>query len=479
MVGNFYTFSKRHNSTLTPTGSGEAVSFSLKDATSVLSPILEINSLPAPPAWNYVYITAFHRYYFVDSGWSYYRGIWSAQLSCDVLASWKAAILSTSALVVHSSNNYNLYAIDNRIANTTDYIRTLNWEDMQGVLSNQHDSADGYFVLDVINNQTLRKSGVTKKYYMNRDQMNAFAGAIQNQGIWEQLKQWFTNPLDSIVDCYYVPINITSYNTSTSSYPVVLGEYQVPGVQAFETLNTSLNSKSYTTNMNILWTYDDFRRATATEINIFMPFCGVSALPTDKMTHTQMIHIDYSVDPNSGDIQAIAYNDDSSQSGGSITFDERTVLAEWSGNCKIQLPIGQVQTRVGTFLAALPGTSMGIANIITGNQVVGAGMILQSIASLAVQQNMIKMGSFAGSILGASLGDDKAWQRIRMIQTAYKTTCSPSSIRNTLGNVYDNVISLGSCTGYCQTSGASVSINGTDKERTQINALLDSGIYIE
>lgn len=474
MVGNFYTFSKRHNSTLTPTGSGESVSFTLKDATSVLSPVLEINSLSQPPAWNYVYITAFHRYYFVDN-WSYYRGIWSAELSVDLLASWKSAILSTSALVIFSSTAYHTYAIDNRIAAQAIYTRTETWEDMSGIAAgNPNIGPTGVFIIDVLNNNSVWATGCSTKYILTYQQMQLFAKAMLEPGLWEQLKQYFTNPLDGLLDCYYLPISITQFLDLTTDVPIYIGEYQVPGVQAKTTLATSLAVKTKTVSVSIPWGYNDFRRCSKfTTLDFFVPFCGESSLPVDEMVNCDSFSVDYTIDPNSGNIQAICYVNNSDT-------DHFKVLQEYSGNIKVQLPVGQVQSRVGDMLGATPAVMTSVAGFATGNVALGAQGLLSAVSSMAVPATIRKMGGFNGSVSGAVIGGPGTrWRVFRLTTTSLASTADPVNLRPVCGNVYNAVRSLSGLSGYCQTAGASVSINGSDTERNQINTLLDAGIYIE
>lgn len=100
----FYKFAKRNNSTKIVNVTGTTLTCELKGQTSIVSPSLIINSVPAAwnPMWNYCYIPAFDRYYFINN-WTWLNGVWECETVCDVLASFKTAIGNMSEYVMRSS----------------------------------------------------------------------------------------------------------------------------------------------------------------------------------------------------------------------------------------------------------------------------------------------------------------------------------------------------------------------------------------
>lgn len=478
MVVFFYSFSKRKNSTKVPAGAGTEIECVLKDTSTVLSPVLDIAGLGSPPGYNYMFIPDFGRYYFTEN-WSYYRGIWTVTGAVDVLTSWETQIKATTAYVLFSSSNYNLSAIDNRIGATAGYTRNQIDYGFTGAMSGQQTTPGGWFALTALSKESNWATGAATTYFMTYQQMQLFARAMLDPGVWEQLKQFFTNPMDSIIDCYYLPINITLYSNLTNDIPVQLGEYTLPGVTAKAPQATGLAVKSMSHEMDIPWVYSDFRKTSKfTNVSLFVPFCGEKSIPPEEIMGStdedgvsvpETITVDYALDIMSGSIQAICYS----------TL-KRKVLAEFSGNCKVQLPIGQTQTRIGQLMNAIPAGATGLAAIASGNVALGAAGIWNALANVVQPAQHKTMGGFAGSVLGMILGNEVTrWQNFRLICTALNSTTDPGNIRGSIGNVCGKSVTLGSLTGYCQTSGASVSISGYDSERDQINSLLDSGIFIE
>ena len=155
------------------------------------------------------------------------------------------------------------------------------------------------------------------------------------------------------------------------------------------------------------------------------------------------------------------------------------LLAELSGNCRIQLPIGQTQARVDSILGTAGGIITGIGGAASGNVALGASGVLSAIGSAISPSTQKTMGGAQGSILGAVLGNDvRRWQQIRLSVTSHETNANPDSIRSIMGNCNGDVLSLGALSGYCQTSGASVNAPATDREINEINRLLDGGVYL-
>lgn len=99
---DFFTLTKKRNSTLQPAGTGSfSLSVTLNDtSSSLLYPAIRLR-IPSDAILqcNYVHITKFSRYYYIDD-WTYNAdGTWTASCSVDVLASWRTAIKGSSGYV--------------------------------------------------------------------------------------------------------------------------------------------------------------------------------------------------------------------------------------------------------------------------------------------------------------------------------------------------------------------------------------------
>lgn len=88
----------------------------LKDATSIVNPVITINeNISSIAKANYLYISEFQRYYFITNIRSIKTSLVEISAHVDVLMSFKDEILSNSAIVKRSENNWNLYLDDGSI----------------------------------------------------------------------------------------------------------------------------------------------------------------------------------------------------------------------------------------------------------------------------------------------------------------------------------------------------------------------------
>lgn len=84
----------------------------LKRDTSILRPVLLINSAQDIYTYNYMYISEFGRYYFIDDIRSVNNNMWEISAHVDVLETYKDEILSNQAVIRRQQNRYNTYLND-------------------------------------------------------------------------------------------------------------------------------------------------------------------------------------------------------------------------------------------------------------------------------------------------------------------------------------------------------------------------------
>lgn len=87
------------------------VSGTLKNKTSVLNPVIQIQG-SLPTGCNYMYISDFGRYYFVDDISSVTNTIFEISAHVDVLTTYASQIRSCRGIIARQQNNWNLYVDD-------------------------------------------------------------------------------------------------------------------------------------------------------------------------------------------------------------------------------------------------------------------------------------------------------------------------------------------------------------------------------
>lgn len=84
----------------------------LKEESSVLDPEFEIESANDLSQVNYIWITDFHRYYYVTNITSVTNRLWRFTCHVDVLMTYKPQIKAHEAVIARQEGLYNLYLND-------------------------------------------------------------------------------------------------------------------------------------------------------------------------------------------------------------------------------------------------------------------------------------------------------------------------------------------------------------------------------
>ena len=244
---NFYNFSKKENSTATPTGEGTVIACTMKTPASLQAPIVELTSA-TPPTYNYAHIPDLGRYYFV-TGVTYNRGIWEVALRVDVLASFKTDIGSTSMYFERSSAQKNGNLVDNFYpATAASTVSNTTIASGVGGMWTQ-----GKYVVTILDGDS--NTGNTSYLFLP----SAFGAFIQSlmvtgsdmaESIWDSLTQSIkvTNyePLKYIGACYWFPNPNFTPGAGASVTSIKMGNFTATGFTANALDGNATNSASYT-----------------------------------------------------------------------------------------------------------------------------------------------------------------------------------------------------------------------------------------
>lgn len=214
---NLYSLSKVTNSTAQPSG-GTTALCNLKDDCSVIRPVIEVQGVSSPFSYNYAKVGAFgNRYYFIDD-WSYYRGVWTAHMSVDVMATYKTTIGASTQWIARSAKAslWNKYLLD------TQYMtvgkpsivkgETIAYPDVNPFVT---DIRSGCYVLGITNNDNNSVYGGTISYYVTTiDYLNMLKAYLMEFNNWsgidstmQAVQKFEFNPLQYISSVNYFPIS--------------------------------------------------------------------------------------------------------------------------------------------------------------------------------------------------------------------------------------------------------------------------------
>lgn len=485
-----YGTSKRQNSTLVPTG-GNSVTATLKSPTSLINPAFEL----LISDWNNAtMIGAFGRYYFVND--VVYNSATTCVILCtiDPLASHKAAILSTSAMIAYetggTAGGTGTRVMDSRLhLSNVPSVHTSDVDVFDGLTS----SAAGSYVLSAVGSN----GGVTN-YVMGRSQMSYLLDTIgaditdELEGLTDitDILKYFTvnnlllgSAVQAIRACKWFPVSTSNMPTG-SSQVVYLGDFNT-GVSAPVLSATPYVSKSVS--IPIPWPVSDWKRKCC-QMLLYMPLVGTIAIPVDQCNNETTLTVISAFEFLSGtvSIRIVAGNYCVFTGGGVIGSD----YAIGSSN----VPLTNFVT--GTIMAAggLIQAGAGVASIISSLPTIfataGAGSALSS-EGIAEGGESIAEGALKGAIgatqaltpviqcAGSMSGNAATYQyQNALLCLLYYAPIGETAFSGMYGAPHFQ-IGTPPTSGFCQTQGFSVAGSMTFKERVLINQYMDNGVFIE
>ena len=155
------------------------------------------------------------------------------------------------------------------------------------------------------------------------------------------------------------------------------------------------------------------------------------------------------------------------------------IIGTYSGSVGVDIPISAIQSgNVGGILAGIGGIAGGIGAVATGGMSLGAaaaiggGLYAAGVSSLS--QNIRAIGSFSGGY-NVKAGGTTIHLEIFRNQSVQE----PNEYVDTIGNPCMKTRNISGLSGYCQTEDFQVSGNMLDTEKSEINNLMNGGVYIE
>lgn len=323
---DFYIgFEKRTNSTKRPSSGDTAYTISgyLREPCSLENPTINFKEFPAnihPQAYNYCFIPAFSRYYFVND-WTWNNALWECSMTEDYMGSWKNQIGNTRAYVMRSASNYNQDIIDRMYPCTTNF--TASVTDMY---SSYHATAisGGCYIVGIICNANFSSSqvgGATTYYVLTPTQMSNLMGYLLSSNFaedigfsttWNPLQQLtqdvakaFINPIQYITSCMWFPQPYTAFTSDSNPRTIVLGYWDCDSNHAQGYRLTSYNYKEIVYSQ--VPTHPDastrgryLNHAPFTRVSISVPPFGTIPIDLSYFNSGEYIICDINIDPLTG-----------------------------------------------------------------------------------------------------------------------------------------------------------------------------------
>ena len=490
-----FEFQKRHNSTRRPEGAEWSISGVLRDGSSLITPTIsfEFASDFSPMSnsyglkFNYAYVAKFARYYWITD-WTYDAGLWHAAMKVDVLASFRPQILAADAFVAYDETA-NTDLVDSRMSLLT--AKTI--DSATGMFSKlgQNDTGGGVvIVMCTGRNSTspfaLEPSEITQ---LMNNVVNWANGTIANPAalypgnpndgfgpaIWHFLQAvvaYITrfmvniasngNASENIRAAIQLPVDIS--DISGSNQQIILGQYETAIIAKKVSSRVLYDSCQ----VSIPWRYTDWRmNEPYTEIYLYIPYVGNIKMPNSILIGETDLRIYAVLDLMSGDAIFRVYVEPSDK-----------LIATYSVNIGASYPIGMSNISPSQSVTGIAGAAGAIAAGAAKGGYAGA-----AIGALgAIQGIMAANTPNSSSIGGGGGGATQGLQGQCIVTVISHNIVMPQGAAATnaiMGSPTMCVKPLANVTGYLETRGAAITGNMTATEHAELNALLDSGVYIE
>lgn len=444
-------FSKRKNSTLTPSSEGTTINVELKRETSVLNPSFLISG----DIGNYIglnYVKWFNRYYFVSEPISVRNDLFTITCTVDVMATYKTMIGSYNCFVERCSNpiGYDVLVPDYALSGQYDIVNTLTTQsDLYPSFSTQ-----GTFLLRTAGKTSSASSLGVTTYAVSKENIQQVLDFLFTSDNFDFLGdasvKSFFNPFQYIIDCRWFPFVSTVFGSTTEKIPfgwwnsgVDGGVVTAPSVQFAISMEIPDSS------------YDDFRQYDDryTSLKIFLPGAGLFLL-NPLETGSGRISAQYQVDIATGETLIKVYNNTG------------YLLGTFSGMMCSQIMLGQMSVQL---MDSAKGFFGGIGEIARGNIGSGVSSIIEG--AQTILQPTQSVNGTAGNMSSLIYN-----QRVIFYRMEYGTKEYPTTV---YGRPCCRNLTLSTIPGYILCANASISIPGYSSEKDAVNGYLNGGFYYE
>jgi len=441
---------KKFNSTKRPSAdAGTNIDVVLKSGTSRENPIFLIDGIDL----DVNYVGWYDHYYFVTDIVLGNNNIYEIHCAQDVLATFKGSIGATSAYILRSAGASNgeindaMYPITSEVTVTSNTFNQL------------IPSTSGTYILGVVGKGaqgTLRQGSVTY-YAMDNFAINAFRAKLFNEDFWQSLLTDIQNPLDYVVSCYWVPMDlftgatqvnifvgrfdmeISGYALNDRTFPLQEKSVAIPKHPQADTRGNFINENPYSA---YEFVYSGF---------------GTIPLPTNKLLGDATLYAKVILDVITG------------QSILELRTEHHLVTRETT-QLGVPVALSQNTIPIGSILGAASSVVGAVASGIIGN---AAGAIAGGISAIDSAVDAMRGSNRVTGTNGSFLG----FYGDAQLFGIFKNIADEDNTHK--GRPLCEVRTISSLSGYMLCSDASVNLAGTKGDKDAVNSLLNSGFYYE
>ena len=186
---SFGTFTKKINSTARGTMTATYACL-LKEPCTAQNPIVVLQLDSNPSSYNVAYIADFNRYYWIRR-WEYDKGLWTAYMKCDTLATYKPYIGGTNMYITRCST-----AFDGNIPDDQVILKGVTHNTT--IIRNPFSISNGSYIIGVL--QHPGTFGGKVLFKLSSTLLIAFLDFLQDDTKWKtpgSLGEWYNEFADS------------------------------------------------------------------------------------------------------------------------------------------------------------------------------------------------------------------------------------------------------------------------------------------
>lgn len=466
LTAYFQKFSKRQNSTKVPVSTGTLFNVTLKQPTSLNSPVFTISA----NTFNYNYCKFNGAYYFVTDIVSLRNDVWEVHCTKDVLATYRTQIMSSTAYVLYDGTA-NTDIVDTRLAVKSDYttsyaqteITQLDGSGVYALCLIGANSTDTWIVPDTDDLMNLLSTSfdavfspmlpptqptIIEQLKVTIDYITAVIGNIFASG----------SAPDCVRSCYWLPWNIDG---DSGSEEIKLGNFRTGQYGKRVITNNLLMTYSVT----IPWQTTDWRRMSPyTQVYLYLPFIGMINIPSSSISKYSALTVEYALSKRTGEVSVIISADNGNH-----------IIGTYQGNSATNIPIGKSAATPSAKMTSLLASAGAAAAVASGAGFVGAAALNGLMGNMAAM-----MAGVPSCIGGNSGGSDSALPRyIQCITVLHDTNVLPNSVQSMIGTPTFAAKNLGSFFGYVQTHEFSLDADAPDVDLQRVNTYLNGGAFLE
>ena len=398
---DFYNFAKDLNSTKRPTATvGLSCNCILKDGCSIFQPEIQIQiALTSAPLYNYAFIAAFDRYYFINN-WTFQDRLWTASMVCDVLGSWKNTIGNSTQYILRAAAGYDNLLRDDYypcglLPLTTEQTGDTWWNSdsyahggtyVVSILAGPDESDTNvngvsYLIMDSSGFRHFCAAILTNTLTPYEDQQ----GSLANLGA--AISKAILNPFEYVKSVKWYPFGIPSSITGASPSLKVtawrVGFWQFTAgsndnIYRMPTATQKTFSETFTLTKHFLAaTRGAWCNASPyTDMQLYLPRVGPVPVDVNRIITDDTLYVDLQIDLISGEaVYKIGAGLAASQT-------DPYLLATYTCSCGVDIPIAQDMLTVTQAINDITGVAAGVAAAASGGGITAAGAAIGSLTRL-------------------------------------------------------------------------------------------------